>query len=585
MSGTTTSTPRRLPITVSPELGETFDSWLLRYASALELPTGVLAEALGLSSLSTMGAAFLPPFYGVTLTEQDLTAVLSSTGLSATQVTETLLRRFDGSVLDLSDLDLHNPASLGPVARREWALFQGTRICPDCIGGSPVRPLWWRLSLACTCPTHGVLLVQQCHHCGSEIDRRGVRTSTGLSRRVAADPRRCANRTTSGVCGFPLEQTPTTPAPPELIAAQTSMLDVLAREQGTVMGTSVPSNAWWTAVHGLTALARFVADPALSPHAPEHCRTAFIESATPHRNQRGRRQVQYWAAPQSAPVAAYILGFVAPILDAPTSQEGSEQLAPLAAATSRAITQRARNPLGTPRLPEPLASSWAHLRAGDEKLTAVLPARADRRLRQGCRVGASLEARHLPQLAPTIGYNRHIREYVPGTAELTGRRFTALAIARAWGASSWLEAAQHLELDQSAALKTSDVVSRRVTHAVGFWDAVLHLLADLEDSERIDYRSRRAAMRSLALIPLDSWRAIARTHGLVATETGRRNAAAWLWSDLAGGDWRESPAMTASGPSPTHESRREMYRRFQKRMTAELATSLREWARDEWGMK
>ncbi|MDX3129372.1 hypothetical protein PV367_06030 [Streptomyces europaeiscabiei] len=53
---------------------------------------------------------------------------------------------------------------------------------------------------------------------------------------------------------------------------------------------------------------------------------------------------------------------------------------------------------------------------------------------------------HVPHLADAADYSELVAAHLPGTSTLWGRRFTALALARLAGASSWPLAAEVLDM-------------------------------------------------------------------------------------------------------------------------------------------
>jgi hypothetical protein len=184
----------RLPFTLAPLSGESFDSWFEAYAARLDVVTGDLAAAIGLPTpylrtpIGTLLARGLTPSL--------LARVGEATGLDPTSV-DTMFHR----------------AGLTPTARRAvvaraisnaWAPTAGTRFCPACLCDNGGRfQLNWRLPWTFLCLTHNVPLVDGCSEC-----RRPPRARHITVRRRPALGRCCTpagqTRRTTSPCGADL---------------------------------------------------------------------------------------------------------------------------------------------------------------------------------------------------------------------------------------------------------------------------------------------------------------------------------------------------------------------------------------------
>jgi hypothetical protein len=79
------------------------------------------------------------------------------------------LSAYDGTVLDLSGL-ASDKASVQRVRQREWALFNASRACPDCLAESGgIWKLWWRLAGAAVCPAHRRVLMKRRFEVGEGV--------------------------------------------------------------------------------------------------------------------------------------------------------------------------------------------------------------------------------------------------------------------------------------------------------------------------------------------------------------------------------------------------------------------------------
>lgn len=575
--------PRRVPVRLAPADGESLRSWLLRFADRLELPPGVVADWVGLSAREDPAAA-VSAWRGVRLTGPVRAAVSAATGLDRRRVDQMLLAVYDGTALDLTGFDPSAPASLRAVALREWALFQGTRVCPRCLAEDGVRRLWWRLSLAAVCPIHHCLLLDVCPDCGLPVDSGNARGSAGLSRVAVADPRTCAARTRRGVCPAMLSQA-ATPQAAGLVAVQQKILAAAAGRPLPVGGVQLTAAGWFLTVRNLAGIVRYCATPTDVVAAPDACRAAFAELAGARdRAERGtanRAWPSYLTAPANAPLAGYLIAAITPALEADSHSALEDALMPLAADYER---MRSRRPGGflPATLPHPAGGIWRRHTSGGRTFTELARPHALARRTGQCRPSpdpsASDDVRFVPDKIPEGMYNIHVVSYLPCTAMATGCRFASLAAARLTGASSWPDAARQLGLDPARAARTCDVVSRRITDPVGFWEAIAELTRILVDGPQpIDYRRRRRVLAAVTMLPPPVWDEVASEHQLVMTATRRRNAAAWLWEQWAGGDYRESPAMRAAA-TVKPASARELFRRFSNDLSPLLGSGLLAWA-------
>jgi hypothetical protein len=123
----------------------------------------------------------------------------------------------------------------------------------------------------------------------------------------------------------------------------------------------------------------------------------------------------------------------------------------------------------------------------------------------------------------------------------------------------------------------ASVVARRVDRPDVLWVAVRAAAATLT-MEAVDYPERRRRLATFDDLPPAEWVRLARRHSVVATPSRRRCAAAWLWAEAVGGDWRDAPALTHAGK--TAVLRREAFGRFLTAVPPSLLEELRSWP---WG--
>ncbi|MFI6997187.1 TniQ family protein [Nocardia sp. NPDC050175] len=565
--------PRRLSHVLVPAPGEAWVSWLDRVSVDLGLPPGLLVLQLGVQVRAARGDV-RPVFSGLVLTPASRAAVVAATGLDESVLIGMQLSRYDGTALDLSGLDLTAEPSVRTVVRREWLVLHGSRACPKCLAESPVWPTWWRLGIAAVCPEHRVLLVASCPQCGIGL-RRGYRGSNprGLSRVVVPDPWLCGNHVRGGHCRQPVAQIGTIAASDRLIAVQRTALAAAEGAPVTIAGTSVLPAEWFTAVKLLAAMIRF-SDCALCPsprradETEKRCSEALATQYRQRRENGARRPGDLRAMPDTPEITAGLLAAAQTVLGAADANACADAVSELAVATDRKRRQlRGHNPFRVMEVPAPLAVVLARFTRPASRVAGAVPPKAG---------DLAITARNVPQLLDVEDYRDLIGSYLPGTAEPTGRRLAALAVARVLGAHSWPHAARQLDMDPRKAARAADVVVCRIGDVNGFWTSIDRAAARLDAREPVDYASRRQRLKHLDAVPYEVLRATSGGRRFPVTPERRRHGAAWIWSRFTGGDVRDAPAYQQSWDA-TDESVREGARRFAHQLPGPVAEALIAW--------
>jgi hypothetical protein len=451
------------------------------------------------------------------------------------------------------------------VVEREWALLHASRACGRCLaetGGA--WPLWWRLGVAATCPRHAVALADECPNCGVALRRGSGQRVRGLSRRATADPLRCTNTTSDGaVCGFDLTALPHEAVPCELIAIQDRVLEIAHGGPAAIGGHPATGREFFQALRALAALARSCRAPWLERCAGAYpgAITAFAaEDAARLARPTGARKLH--SMPTNPAVAAALLAVAAPVLLA-GSGKAADAVASWAPASRSATGRRMLQNLP---LPAPLRTCFTALVPVQRRVVDLNPSRPRR--------GARLKPAHIPHLVDPGDYLELIAPLVPGVSVLYGRRMASLALARMTGAGTWRQAAASLELDQAASVELCNRAVKKITRPKEFWNGVEHLAHRLADRGPIDYRARRAALTHLHEVSPHVLISTRTDGGMMVTPERRRLAAAWLWTELTGGDYREAPALTDGWSTTTVASRRTAYGRFAARVPQAWKTML-----------
>jgi hypothetical protein len=152
-------TARTLPLRVMPVAGEAIDSWMEAIAYRYNTALADVIAAAGLPRSER-------PSWVLTIDDESIATLARITGVAATAIAETLMRRFEGTALRFD-----NQAQLKrsfPFGGR-WR----SRYCPYCLAESGGRwQLSWRLAWSFACTRHLCLLADRCPGCGKPQRRR-----------------------------------------------------------------------------------------------------------------------------------------------------------------------------------------------------------------------------------------------------------------------------------------------------------------------------------------------------------------------------------------------------------------------------
>ncbi|MEV4921628.1 TniQ family protein [Streptomyces roseoverticillatus] len=559
---------RRLALVVPPVEGESFPSWVDRLAADHVVPPGVIAQALGVPARANTGSIFKPVLYGVVPTAAGLAAAGVATDITPGQMAAMHLSRYDGTALDFTALDAARGSSVQKISNRQWVLLYASRACPCCLADSDgVWPLWWHLGIAACCPVHRVLLTEICPACGIRLRQGYGRRPSGLSKARLADPVRCGNHTRQGRCEHDLRDLPTELVTRELADWQAQLLAVADGSPVQLAGRTVTGREWFTALEGLSALVRFAAPAcplADSLSIPEVARRALAADQEAGRRRTGGAPAALRTMPTGPALTLAVLTAVEPILTAADDDGLDAALSPWARAAATRRRTLDHNVLRDFALHGPLGEALERVAPHASRVASV--ARPAPSL-------ATLTVRRVPQLMDEHDYRDLIAEHLPGTAEHSGRRLAALALARLAGATSWPQDDRELQVDPERADRVADVLVGRIADLEAFWRAITQAGERLLARSPVDYAHRRAALAHLREVPHPVLFALYRPLGLPVTRRRRQLAAIWLWSHLTSGDFKDAPGWVADERAST-ASLTEVYRRFRRALPDPVAEGL-----------
>jgi len=599
--------PRQLPASrVEPLPGESFSSYVERLAATQPLPVPLITLLFHIGIIDDEAVKLISHGYGITLPPERLILFAHATRLSVPQARSLLLESYDGRVLDLTDLDPSDANSVRYLALREWAYFVGSHFCPDCIGEDTAWRLAWKVPWSFACVKHQRLLADLCPRCARRPGN--LRSDLGGGPRFASmrpEPGRCMNPPAVGSggpgrlalpCRQPLAQVKTLELQGWDGALQTQVKLDQAMQSGTVLvaGTPVPSLQYFQHLRSVCAMLLYSAFPEdLQVGPPEllqavrgyaENRTDALEERIVQQQKSGTRggpaPAAYRGAPQSAALMAAILPTAVEMLGSPSPTVLQTQLAWLVDRMRDRKANKVRNAVSDYNLSGPLLVAF----------DACLAPRAEFNRRHGVashhspQDGYQFTAAHIPQLLWKDEFEQRFKRFLAGSdiTDMAARRALAVVLLRLAVPEPWSTLAHLLDLPANTG---RSLVNKLGTIINGFghqveYNRMLHELAQQLSSNKrkTNYARRRKRMQDYTELPLDTWVALEHEHGtnLWATPTPafRRSAAAWIWTEVTGGDRYLSPALSGD----KSENLREVYRRHISEMSASILVLLQDQA-------
>jgi hypothetical protein len=552
---------------------------------------GWIVRALGVELLPGGASEVLPASYGISMSPKDLESVYSATGVTSDVVSAMLLSVYDGTVLDLSSLGTGTVG--GQVWKREWAIFRGSRCCPDCVetAGGGWR-LWWRLGGAAACPEHRVLLHGRCHRCGLPLRWNSSRLPTRVPY-PANGLTACMNRDvdTHSVCGLPLTDLSARRVSAEVLEVQDLYLRAAAGQVLRLAGKEVSPAGWFAEMRQLVAFAR-LAGPQEFPGRDALSEFYAQVWREDHAAEETGRSWLWKAHPPSPELMAALLQALSPVLRAVSEPEFADAAAWLISAAYR--RRGARNIRGFDLKILPPFTRRAFLASPHRGTAKVFLGKFLHPEPQLARQG--LTAAHIPCYADRDDVLEEVTPHLTpkrGAAEPGSwpqRRFAALClVTMVTGARTWDEAAEALGLPPSEG-RRKPTGEAQVADLLTFREGIIALGSRLVERGLVDYRSRRVALADLTEMPAGDW---AGRPSLTGTQRERHSdrsqvfAAAWIWSEFTGGRYDESPAWAAlaehdASVTPTGLESTRLRSKFYGNWQLRQSPARRDWLRS-WG--
>ncbi|MFN8133115.1 MAG: TniQ family protein [Solirubrobacteraceae bacterium] len=571
---------RTLPVSVRPMPGESFHSLMVRLAARNDAPLLTVLAATGFADQAHFRT--LTRAYGVTADPQRLECLAHAMRLPSTQIRATLLIAFNGVCLRAPELLDPRPDVLRKIAMREWMYSAGSHVCPECLDEDGYWRLAWKLPWSFACLRHRRLLVSFCEGCArrTQSGRQDGSTIPVLPS-VVPDIRVCHNPLPPGigvsgrkeVCGFDL-----TLSDAARIGRHRAMIEAQQEIDAHLHGP--PGEGQLAYFNRLRSLAACLlaggqrkllgplpglAETAWLQHEAERAGTLSQRSAMRERGQDGRRapRQRVWVGPA---VNAALLAAVLP--SAVRISASPELVADLAHDTHDLRPRHAASFAAWFHMPDDLAEAWHRaLRRRSPRIKQQLKLNP---------AAPQFDVRFVPRLWPEPLYEAEIAPLVANTRLLarTARAYTSLAVARYLINATWPEAGAALGYSDMRAVRVlaNNAVTRLAEAGAreSFHAALSAALDGLIKQPAVDYRQREADLAHWNGFTPEEWARIAFDAGIRVGKGRDRHAAAWLWAQLTGLDWREAPIY---GGHPT-ETDRELFRRFTRDVLPAVEGSL-----------
>ncbi|WP_277453588.1 TniQ family protein [Janibacter sp. DB-40] len=538
---------RRLPSRPALPAGQALDSYLEHLAEANHLRPADLSRLIT-ATTDTVRFLMLTP------SARTLTALSAVTGLPREQLRAATLAQYDGTVLDLTGLEHHRPASYRALSAKGWLPGNGTQICPRCLRMNATWQLRWRLPTMTVCTRHGVYLVSTCPVCTKPFRA----TRHGFLRPSGHGPI-CGNAlgARGQHCPTDLAELYAPRADPGCLERQTRYDVALAEGRATVLGETTSAKDYHHALRSLTTLLLHIASAADNPRDLPYWARHL------NRDQRrgtSSRAPRWGIAPPSEPrLRSRALTAADRVLAAPSTERAAAELA-----------------FWTDHIPRTRDGvlGWAadHTLPDPTTTRLIMAVQAPRR-----RLSRALDeinpltpkVMNIPQVIPEDLYLQHLSGLFTSRPE-TVRTFAALCLARTHpNVTTWAEAASGLGLSEEVGTQTAEACA---TGQTADTTRVLQALRALGRQMPVtDYRAFEQVVRHLGRAGdwFVRWVEVFRP-GTACTS--KAYTITWLWTHVAEGHLGTSPAWV----TPPTANRRASYRRFAASLSEDQQRSLRE---------
>lgn len=546
--------------------GESLPSYLDRLAARLHLSQADLLTELGVDERRRNSVL---AFSGVGLPERKIETLASRLALDPNEIRQSLVTRYESIVFELPSTDTFDARWRQSVAAKEWVYVIGSVCCPVCLASEDsvtrARGVWkvvWRLPWSFVCPRHRRLLISHCPSCELQL-RSGGGNDLRLARAATVpDPERCGNAAHPDsqvdlreTCGELLSalNTVSVGSGSRSFQAQLTLDAALGGQAQTVGGVDLSPLAFFRDLRSLSSLILRDATVDQLGRLPGFARDRFTaweeERSSTYRERdkaltRGRaapRVRAYGRIPRDTGLMAAVVPAALTILEEPTVEAMAERLEGLVDSAQRRNKHTLRSVLADYPLSQPLRAAFEHCltRRGP------LPKRLQK---TGSAAKTSISVEEIPQLFWADLFEKNLASLFARGWEVQARRFCSIALAHAVGASTVSRAVAALGLPPSG-VTTAYEWTRRLAAEDKldlFQSKIEALLPIIAARSRPNLADRRQKLRDFVEVPADEWSRICAEAGLrPGRAINRRYAAAWLWAEITGGDYRLAPSVAS----------------------------------------
>lgn len=586
---------RAFPLILLPEAGESLPSYIERLAARHQVPLIVMLFYLGIIENEKCERI---NGYGIFLSPSKLQSVADVTQQTTDTISGMLLSAYDGIAIDFKGVDHTSVDGLRLCAASQWAYFSGSHVCPQCINETKSWKLCWKLPWSFVCLKHKCYLVPNCSACGrrhksGRVDRSLSPISTGHVPElgICSNPnafRVASTGKANTQCRFPVHLNVTEVASARAIAAQEIIDAKFSDDLANSHGHNGALFAFLQELRSLSALVLYFAEvedigqwPAtetavFSRYAQERNRIVVDRGRSSSPRNAGRTRT-YIGTPTDPVLVAIVASLSLDILRSETPDDMAHRM--------RKFGKRC-----TDRMPK---RKWIF--SDSFHLSSRLDAAFRGCLAEGANFDRSsgnkslitegeeydFEARHVPQIITKSDYDRLFARLMPEIRENYARRYCSMSLLKMRTGCTWTEAAAILNLPVCSAQYAGRVRGglNNTSNSKYFAEHLHSVAKSLSDNKnKVDFQERRKLLKDFVDFPEKDWKATCDEAGINYGWQGSRSryAAAWLWAELTGGDWKLAPGMRQGNT----ESLREGYRNQEKEIFPKIAEALRAYGRE-----
>ncbi len=511
-------------------------------------------DILSALNISAHGDHSLAGPLHIKLSTRKLRLLADGLGRPRRQLEVMSLARYDDIAFDLRAAAARKPNGRDLpqyLARHEWLYVFDTHACPQCLADRDgALRLRWKLPWSMACTEHQQLLLDRCPACDRRFGLTGAgRPTAWLSAKPHAFPLGAACAGLGKVLPPCIGPIPTHETVASHIAAAQATIDRALNGHALAANDRLIGPPEFIAeLKALTVMLLAEGDPAIqaTPVAEHAARLSLHYAERDRARAEGRQRPIMAPCPRDVSLlAAVIPSAVDAILEGRFAVQAlMEPVAKrIAAASPRVrsqhIPQRFAFPTG-------LRDTWNELHAPQWqriRRRGIIHPQTDS--------ANEYSARHIPQLLWEPVFQLLFADMLHDWDDELARRFCSLSLARTGPCSSWLAAAEALDLRGVDGRGTGTHFTKCLDAGPrkAFGENLQILAAAMTKRTRfVDYTSRREHLRARGIVPPAHWPELETITGIDMRDTARRRLLElWIWQQSTSGYWRAAPEHLSSG--------------------------------------